>query len=1786
MRKGSVRVLCGLLAAQIAFSQVLIDVKAVEAGDQTAGEITEMTDPGDSGDVPEKTDSLDSIENADSTESADSAEEDADGEAVTDTDSVESAEETEGDSDSFTEDPAAGDAAEDTTEDVTEEELKTVREGTDTHSDLKVHILHGSVRNSEQKFEICLQNTSMKEYAVLNPGENTVDAAAVFENLEEGTYTLCMESQGFVSYQQELTIEEGYNYSLSVATGDTGISGTGIMPYGDLQKDGVVDSKDAAAVVDALESETGDLLYDVNEDGNIDLLDLEKAAALFCGGDENAAIRKSAVAKSVVPGLIQPSVPESTVQEGSIEDLLAGNGTISLSPAGEHTEISAENPVEISFDFLSGSKETELGGIVLQTPSENRIETGMIEITYTENEEERTGLVMIGQARARSTAQVIGTAEVASNGQLSVKLNGQLAVKKVTIKITSMTQKDAPLAEITSVEFVNNMEDYIPAPVLDIPEVTRVEAGNKMIMVSWKKVTNVTGYQVMISLDGYTEYLNTTDTSLEISMFRNKSLENKKTYTIAVRSVNGSWNSGYEQTYSATPMYDSAPDAPDSLKLESDYRIIRASWTAPKDDAADSYRLYYKKQNDAAFTCVSGIHSTNYTLYNLEDEEVYVIYVTAVNGHGEGPASLEASMQTKSSKPVEFSQYRILNSASEEGELTEHIVSVTKRAAASVHNSSLDAGSTTSALAAADNDFQSYYQLNDWDDAVTYHTEDEGWGLTVQLDGTYKMNRFAVAAPDDTTYYTGAAVYYWQDGTRKKAEGLSLQRKTDKNGRAYYEITLSEPIETDKVKFGFQVSYYGAHRIQVAEIRLYEYDSLADDIRALYTDDLYIALQDEVTEADFAKLQERIDTKVNGDYHPEREALQTELDIAKQLYEEQKTLDDILSIHTEINASSDSALKVSGLNAWQPLGVTAMAGEEIVIYVGAENLSQGSASRLQLIATQQHAENDQLFSAVNLNVGRNVITIPKIVSTDVEKGGALYVQYTGSSTDDRYAVRVNGGTKIPVLNLYGVTDESERQRLITDYVEELTEYCTALEKAHQEDHGKKILFFSLDSYDEKTCIYNTTDIMLDHMLISAPASQILAGLGSAQKAEKMKYTADAMDAMMELFYQHKGLAEEFGEGTASSVVQSNHIPAQHLNIRYMKMFSGAFMYAAGNHIGIEWGSVKDLILAQAPVIDENGRLTAGSYFGWGIAHEIGHQINQGAYAIAEVTNNYFAVLAQADGTNESVRFSYEDVYDKVTSGTAGYPSNVFTQLGMYWQLHLAYDSGYAQKTYGNYEEIFDNLLFARVDTYARNPEVFNTGDRAVSLTLSGDTDQNLMRLVSAAAKKDLTDFFTRWGYTPDGETARFMAQFEEETRAIYYLNDDARTEALEGRAESLKDKSVLTDIQVSVDHSDVTLKITADETYDSQILGYEIVRVTTRKGSVEKEIVGFTTGDTFTDSVTLGSRAVSYEVCAIDLQTDRAQAVTTDTVKVTSDGSYDKTQFEAATNMVSELDHKEDATEQDPCEPEEIPAVHMVIDGNKSEIYTGTAKEDPYVLIDLRQTLEVSAIRYHASANEMTDYRIEVSTDGTEYLQAAEGTFHMENHQDTVYLTNGTDPWVTTYDVRYIRITAKGQAGREIGITEIDILGPSGDNIEFTDDQGRLTIGRLAADYVYDREENLKIPEGSVVFAGSYKGNPAYNVVLLYDTDGNIVGGTNAQGELTAQQIILAPDPGNALLGEVSEGTWIYWIEPDQQFTQPAQVKAELYRVDNAMTNEGERLTSDTVYVDVPEQLEQIRIEE
>ena len=53
-------------------------------------------------------------------------------------------------------------------------------------------------------------------------------------------------------------------------------------------------------------------------------------------------------------------------------------------------------------------------------------------------------------------------------------------------------------------------------------------------------------------------------------------------------------------------------------------------------------------------------------------------------------------------------------------------------------------------------------------------------------------------------------------------------------------------------------------------------------------------------------------------------------------------------------------------------------------------------------------------------------------------------------------------------------------------------------------------------------------------------------------------------------------SQDMGSAMAEAVL-GIYAPAGRLNIRYQRMFAGAFMYAGGLHIGIEWPQFKEMV---------------------------------------------------------------------------------------------------------------------------------------------------------------------------------------------------------------------------------------------------------------------------------------------------------------------------------------------------------------------------------------------------------------------------------------------------------------------------------------------------------------------------------------------------------------------------------------------------------------------------------
>lgn len=1682
------------------------------------------------------------------------------------------------------------------TETQTIERYDSEADGISAKGFLEVRIVAGAEMKKAQEFTVVLTGKSKEQKQTVTltsmrtDEQRAPEVSASFTKLEAGTYNLQVSGNGYTTYKQTNIRLENKGYRLQLYVGKAPKTDNANAPKPGLIVPGNSNDAVADAIVNAIRKKTFDKSYDFNGDGVIDLLDLDYFTKFIRA--EKLAGRQAALETYTVVSAddIVPTAGEKTeLAKGDWKAMLQGKGTIALkTETGD--KISEVSPVELIFDFSDG-RAVSMERIVLCSPQTNAIEAGKVIIVYEADGKEQSAEVAFSASRiAARNAQEDSDCSVTcdQDGTVQVHLGDQVAVKQVTFKITKTSDEDLNLAEISSVEFVNGMEDKIPDPVVDIPTKVQAEPGNKSFTLSWEKQRNVTDYEIEISDGATTESRKTTAyTGVVIKQFAKDKLVNKKDYTVRVRSLNGEWKSGFSDTVTVAPKVDKVPDRPDNVSVTGGYRNIQVSWKLVKD--ADSYNVFYKEDGAKTYTKIEGIEKNSCQIDNLKDDTKYLAYVTAVNELGEGAASLTASDKTIGALTgLELPAYKLINTSNGEGVLSSHIKSATIGGGATMVDSPLDKDAN-SALGLFDNNYYSHVYREDWDFGGAY--PDNVKGVTVELDHVYDIGMIMFAEPVDLGAYSYVTVQYWdENGSKQKAANVSILQKTS-GSRKYYMIKFKDPVKTAKLQIGVGRYNGGLRKITISEIRLYEYDSLEQDILNLYSDDLHITLKDSVTEETIQELQKRLDTKdsESGEYHPERDALQKELDTAKKLLET-GGLGGVLQVNPNITPKKDSQISVGGLNAWQPLGVTAATGEEIVVYVGNTGMKDGASTTLQLVFTQYHSESGKFFATQSLKIGRNEITVPKISSVDAEKGGALYVQYNGNNDKDHYAVRVSGGVQFPVLNLYHISEEQEREKRIADYVQELKVYVDRLETQHNELHGGGQNEAVAYAYDARQCILNTTDIQTDKMMFSIPASQVLAGLGGSNQETTLANTVKAMNDMLTLFYQHKGLTDSFVEGTDSAVIAKNHLPYQYLNIRYMRMFAGAFMYASGNHIGIEWPETKGMMGGVPVVSSEKGEYVSGRYFGWGIAHEIGHEINQGAYAHAEVTNNYFAVLAQAKDANNTVRFQYPNVFKKVTSGTTGYADNVFTQLGMYWQLHLAYDRDYNFKTYDTYQELFENRFFARVDSYARNTGLA-PAPNGVALTLDGDRDQNLMRLASAAAQRDLSEFFIRWGMTPNDATLAYVKQFAPEERAIYYVDDEARVYEMEnGSGSAITGKNVVT-AKAEVKDSEVTLQMTS--TADAKALqGYEITRVFIEQGKERREVCGFTQGDTFTDYVAFAAnRTITYEVTAIDKLMNRSAVFQTNTVKIEGDGIQDKSAWTIETNMVSADDSIEDATEEKPCEPIAVSASERMIDNNRSTTFTGKADSaDPYILLKLNRSTQVSALRYMLSGDgqSIADYKIEVSEDGKTYTQVKTGAFRLENNSTIVYFENGTDPWVCTYDASFVKLTAVGQKGTELSVTELDLYGPSGDNIEFLSAQnGQSGFGVLENDYIYDSETKAKIPAGSIVFTGTYKGNPAYNVVVLYDENGKIVGGEDKDGNLIAHQIILAPNPGDAMLGETSEGTWIYWLEPDAVVSQtslPDKVRAELYRVDNALTNEGQRMVSDTKYVTLPETLPPIQI--
>lgn len=1275
-----------------------------------------------------------------------------------------------------------------------------------------------------------------------------------------------------------------------------------------------------------------------------------------------------------------------------------------------------------------------------------------------------------------------------------------------------------------------------------------------------------------------------------------------------------------------------APESPINLTITEGYKSLDISWENHRQ--ARDFDIFYRKLGDTDTKWIkandprvtleeSEVDNTtknldktklhrghSYTLRGLDDEATYEVRVSATNHLGTSKMSQIYLGTTASIKPPKMPNYNLINTPKanvSEGEIpVENIEEVI--------NSTDSRVSYDNKFAVVDNDYSTNYTIKLWspgDLAPTVVFKDE-----------YSIDRVSMAwNAEYENIFEWPGLYELKVKVTDK-DGNVTEHKlnyfttTSSNGKKYFTIKFDEPVLAKKIQVipSIYPSYYD--RVSIAELKFHKADNIEQDTKNLYKDEFRVELKEDVTQEKIDDIRKRVNTMdpVSKEYHPDRTTILKDLDVAESLLNGANLSNEINTLDPTIKSNSGSkALGMS--NDWQSLGAVARPGKDgeqkkkIVVYVGSNNKN----AQIELAFLQNYGQPGKYISGnQTLKPGRHEITIPEIISEDVEKGGQVMVRVKSANENDTIKVRLAGVDEIPHLNVNNIINDSTKTDEVKDkirtYIRNLKKHVADLSNMYPTSVTANDRKNNIYTYDEKTSTLNSTDIEGDRFTLTVPASQILKGIESGlngnenAEVERVYNALLAWEQQIQLGYAKKGVYE-----TGDNATGNHAAPTTRMNIKYQRMMMGAAGYASSHHVGVGYGGVTEYMKGVPFKFDENQNVinkSEASLYDGLINHEIGHVLDIGARTYDETSNNLMVLLSNSMLNQDTGRLdkdTYAKMYEKATSNTLGLSTNRNVVLGMLWQPHLAYENKDTYKMLLN-----DDSYFAKLNRAYR--------DMTENEKANADRDQLLIRMTSKVANKNLSKFYLSYGIVPNETTLQYVSQFEEETRPIQYINDEARRQRLAGTADMSSDTKLVASFgednkgnqivdKSYVNQNTVPLKFSVTKD-NNKILGYEIYRNGVPAGFVERDANGeFTTYNDVVDNT--NNRVFTYEAVAYDYNLKATEKVTLGTVKIRHDGSVNKEKLNVTSNTIDVNDSNYDEHSENPN-----PSLSNVIDNNGSTVYEGkkhNTTEDPYVIIDANEVRSLAGIKYTApttttklfkksktSKTAIQKYKVEVSKDGNTWTTVKNGTFKLDsnNPTETIYFdkegVQGGNQ-LNVYNTRFVKLTAVGATN--ISIAELDLISPPGDNIEIGVAEDNINykngLGRLKEDFIYqvdnqdtDENEEKKIPKGSVIITGEYRGNPAFNVPLvLNENEEHIADKYNG--------ILMADVPSNGDLEEIAEGNWVYWVEPEyaNQFMKNKQIFAELYRTDTAdAKQDGQRLVSNTFKLDVPNELPEISL--
>nr|WP_245339418.1 NPCBM/NEW2 domain-containing protein [Paenibacillus shirakamiensis] len=681
---------------------------------------------------------------------------------------------------------------------------------------------------------------------------------------------------------------------------------------------------------------------------------------------------------------------------------------------------------------------------------------------------------------------------------------------------------------------------------------------------------------------------------------------------------------------------------------------------------------------------------------------------------------------------------------------------------------------------ATDGDFTTHWETGK-PNTSTFTNE-----VVFQLGEATTLNRIVYAARQDAAKGKGFAqqfdIYSSPTDVGDNYTLVSSGEYTGSTGNIV-EIKFA-PTSFKRIKFVYKKA--NQDWASAAEFAFYKEDPVSDAVKSLFTDGTMSSVVPEYNNV--AKIN-ALDEAAK--VHPLYPLFKDQLNLARQLVNgEVQTEGTMITAeqHGDMKKHAQQNLRMNFGTNNQATGFAAIPGRTINVYVDVESKDKLPS----LVFSQQDGGWNSWATSVALHQGKNTITVPAIASNssyehEVTKGGTVYIvnPYTAAEQGKAPVLRFEGLDKIPFMTKS--TDVAQFKEFLTTYKNKVDQDVAA----HPAVKDRQVI--------------DVVELASDRVIFTGTATEAYN-----QYVTLGKNPVDTLtnyDIWMNRIFDFYGL-------DGSSDLQDRKLMRE--NIRLMQPYG--FMYAAGDHVGIQLGQVETML----------GNFTPG----WGISHEIGHRLAIGEREYGEISNNMIAMGMSVAYNDMDNRIPYEDeIYKNVIAENKKAMDQVslFGRLGAFWQLELAHPGYWAEL----------NRLYR---------------ERKVSLS-NGDNSkqQYLIDFSSEVLGQDLSSYFARHGFTVNPETKAKTAKYPAPLK-LWYLNNSLV--GYKGTGIANKNVPIKVTVGVNATAKSNTLNFTMDALNKKDFLGYEIYR--------NNVLVGFTGTDQFVDTNIDPTVNYTYKIIGYD----------------------------------------------------------------------------------------------------------------------------------------------------------------------------------------------------------------------------------------------------------------------------------------------------------------------------------